>query len=409
MLEKTDCAVFKLIGAEKNRQEQGIELIASENLSSPAVLEAMGSILTNKYSEGYAGRRYYAGNEIIDEIETLAVSRAKELFNAEYVNVQPLSGSPANMAVYTALIRFGDKAMGMALAHGGHLSHGHKVSITGKAYNWVHYGVDAKTEMLDYDAIEMLAKKERPKLIVCGYTAYSHIIDFKRFSEIAHGIGAYAMADIAHIAGLVAAGVHPSPFPYMDVVTTTTHKTLRGPRGAIIMCKSALAEKIDRAVFPGMQGGPHDNTTAAIAVALGEAAKPEFKNYAKQVVKNAQVMAMEFQKLGIRVVSSGTDNHLLLLDVSGRKAPAKEIVSQLDRAGIIVNMNTIPFDKGTPMNPSGIRLGTPLATTRGMKEGEMAQIAHWISAIIEKPDDAHLVEHTKKEVRELCKKFVFYK
>lgn len=409
MLEKTDPAVFKLIEAEKKRQEQGIELIASENFASRSVLEATGSILTNKYSEGYAGKRYYAGNEIIDEIETLAISRAKKLFNAEHANVQPLSGSPANMAVYVALMEFGDKAMGMALSHGGHLTHGHKVSITGKAYNWVRYEVDRETEMIDYDAVERLAKAEKPKLIVCGYTAYSRIIDFKRFSEIAQGIGAYAMADIAHIAGLVAAGVHPSPFPHMDVVTTTTHKTLRGPRGAMILCKSELAEKIDRAVFPGMQGGPHDNTTAAIAVALGEAAKPEFKNYAKQVVKNARAMALEFQKLGIRVVSGGTDNHLLLLDVSGRNAPAKEIVLQLDNAGIIVNMNTIPFDKGTPMNPSGIRLGTPLATTRGMKEGEMVQIAHWISAIIEKPDDAHLVERTKKEVQKLCKLFVFYK
>ncbi|MFH1225386.1 MAG: serine hydroxymethyltransferase [Candidatus Diapherotrites archaeon] len=409
MLEKSDPAVFKLIEAEKNRQEQGIELIASENLASPAVLEATGSILTNKYSEGYAGKRYYAGNEIIDEIETLAISRAKKLFNAEHANVQPLSGSPANLAVYVALLEFGDKAMGMALAHGGHLTHGHKVSITGKAYNWAHYMVDKETEMIDYDAVEQLAKKESPKLIVCGYTAYPRIIDFKRFSEIAQGIGAYSMADIAHIAGLVAAGIHPSPFPHMDVVTTTTHKTLRGPRGAIIMCKSALAEKIDRAVFPGMQGGPHDNTTAAIAVALGEAAKPEFKNYAKQVVKNAQAMADEFAKQGVRVVSGGTDNHLILIDVSGRKAPAKEIVSQLDRAGITVNMNAIPFDKGTPMNPSGIRLGTPLATTRGMKEGEMKQIARWISAIIERPDDAHLIESTGKEVQELCKKFVFYK
>ncbi|MBU0662292.1 MAG: serine hydroxymethyltransferase [Candidatus Diapherotrites archaeon] len=409
MLQKTDPAVSKLIAAEKKRQEQGIELIASENFASQGVLEATGSILTNKYSEGYAGKRYYAGNEIIDEIENLAISRAKKLFGAEHVNVQPLSGTPANMAVYIALLEFGDKAMGMSLSHGGHLSHGHKVSFTGKAYCWAHYTVDAKTEMLDYDAIEKLARAEKPKIIVSGYTAYSRTIDFKRFAEISQSVDAYAMADIAHIAGLVAAGVHPSPVPHMDVVTTTTHKTLRGPRGAMIMCRQEHAEKIDRAVFPGIQGGPHDHTTAGIAVAFGEALKPEFKNYAKQIIKNAQAMANEFIAQGVRVVSGGTDNHLMLLDVSDKKASAKEITAQMDRAGIIANMNTIPFDKGTPFNPSGIRLGTPLATTRGMKESEMKQIAQWISAIIEKPDDNALAARTKKEVQELCRKFVFYR
>lgn len=409
-LKQQDKPVFEAIEAEKQRQMSGIELIPSENLVSQAVLEAMGSIATNKYSEGYPHKRYYGGNQYIDVLEDLAIERAKKLFNAEHVNVQPLSGSPANMAVYYATMNVGDTFMGLKLTEGGHLTHGHPVNFSGKLYKSVQYCLDKKTELLDYEAIEKQAKEVKPKIILSGYTAYPRKIDFKRFREICDRVGAFCMADIAHIAGLCAVDVHENPVPYFDAVTTTTHKTLRGPRGAIIMCKEEFAEKIDKAVFPGLQGGPHDHTTAAIAVAFGEALKPEFKDYAEQIVKNARALAQELLSSGLRLVSGGTDTHLMLVDVFKSKGiTGKEAENALEKAGIYCNKNTIPFDKRTPWNPSGIRIGTPVLTTRGMKESEMKQVAEFISKALDNHGDNAKLAIIKENVSEFCNQFPFYK
>ncbi len=408
-LRRADKPVFDAIIAEKKRQMQGIELIPSENLVSQAVLEAMGSVATNKYSEGYPGKRYYGGNEFIDVIENLAIERCKKLFNAEHVNVQPLSGSPANMAVYFATMNVADTFMGMKLTEGGHLTHGHPVNFSGKLYKCVQYGVSRETEMLDYDAVEKQAMLVKPKLILSGYTAYPRTIDFKRFREICDRVGAFCMADIAHIAGLCAAGVHGNPVPFFDAVTTTTHKTLRGPRGAVIMCKQEFAEKIDKAVFPGLQGGPHEHIIAAKAVAFAEALEPEFKRYAQQIVLNAKALAAELMSLGLRLVSNGTDNHLMLVDVFKSKGlTGKQAEHALELAGIYCNKNTIPFDSRTPWDPSGIRIGTPVLTTRGMKESEMKQVAKFIVKALDNNGNESKLAGIKKEVEGFCRQFPFY-
>jgi len=378
-LPESDERIAKLIGREYRRQKEGIELIPSENYVSPSVLEAMGSILTNKYSEGYPHKRYYGGNNVVDDIEDLAIRRAQKLFKTDYeVNVQPYSGSPANMAVYFGLLEFGDKIMGMRLDQGGHLTHGSPVSFSGRAYNIASYGVNEKTERLDYDEIRKTALKEKPKLIVCGATAYSRVIDFEKFASIAKDSKAILMADISHIAGLVAGGVHPSPFGYADVVTTTTHKTLRGPRSAIIFARSQYMPAINKAVFPGLQGGPHDHITAAKAVCFKEAMSSDFRRYSAQIVKNAQALARELEKYGRRIVSGGTDNHLILVDIRSYKINGKEAQDLLDEVGIAVNKNTIPYDPLPPKIASGIRIGTPALTTRGMKERDMAKVAELI-------------------------------
>jgi len=391
-----DTQIKKLIETERKRQKRALNLIASENYVSKDVLEALGSELTNKYAEGYSGARYYGGNEIADKIENLCKERALKLFIRQpadrqkwSVNVQPLSGSPSNLAVYTALVPVGGKIMGMSLAHGGHLTHGHKVSATGKFWTQVPYGVNQKTELLDYEEIKQIALREKPQIIVTGYTAYPRIIDFKKFREIADVSGAYLMVDMSHFAGLVAGGVYPSPFLYADVVTTTTHKTLRGPRAAMIFSRKderELGKKIDKAVFPGLQGGPHLNQIAAVAVALKEADTLAFKKYAKQVVKNAKVLSNELARLGWRIVSGGTDTHLLLVDVwlNGKGIGGKEASDRLEKAGIIVNKNTIPFDTRSPVDPSGIRLGSAAETTRGKKERDFVKIAERIDKILRK-------------------------
>ncbi len=409
-LRKQDREIYNAIVAEKERQMQGIELIPSENLVSQAVLEAMGSVPNNKYSEGYPGKRYYGGNKVIDVIENLAIERCKKLFGAQHVNVQPLSGSPANMAVYYALMEFHDTFMGMKLTEGGHLSHGHPVNFSGRVYNCVQYGVDRETEMLDYDAILKQAREVKPKLILSGYTAYPRKIDFKRFREICDAVGAVCMADIAHIAGLCAAGVHENPVPYFDVVTTTTHKTLRGPRSAVIMCREEFAEKIDKAVFPGLQGGPHEHIIAAKAVAFKEALKPEFKQYARQIVKNAKTMASELMALGLRLVSGGTDTHLMLVDVFKSKGlTGKQAEHALELAGIYCNKNTIPFDTRSPWDPSGIRIGTPVLTTRGMKEKDMKEVAAFIVKALDSASDEATLGKIKSAVKGFCSGFPFYK
>lgn len=405
-LENSDKKIFEALKNEETRQTDGIELIASENYASAEVLEAMGTVFNNKYSEGFPGKRYYGGQEFVDVIENTAIDRAKKIFNAEYANVQPYSGSPANAEVYFALLEFGDKAMGMSLAMGGHLTHGHpKVTYSGRAYNFVQYGVDEKTHRLDYDKIREQAIKEKPKMIVCGASAYPREIDFKAFSDIAKEVGAIAMADIAHIAGLIAGGVHQNAFPYMDVVTTTTHKTLRGPRGAIIMAKEKYGEKIDKAVFPGMQGGPHDHVNAAKAVAFKEALSPEFKVYAQQVVKNAKKMAEEMIDRGYKLITDGTDNHLILVDLASKNVTGKDAEVALDKVGITVNKNMIPYDKRSPFDPSGIRIGTPAATTRGMGEDEMVKIVDWIDKAIEARDSKEKLGEIKKEVTDFCRQF----
>ncbi|MDD5528137.1 MAG: serine hydroxymethyltransferase [Patescibacteria group bacterium] len=404
-LKKEDKEVYAAIEKEAARQADELEMIASENYVSPAVLEAMGSVLTNKYSEGYPAHRYYGGNQVIDEVETIAIERAKKLFNAEHVNVQPLSGSPANAAIYFAFLKPGNKVLGLRLDHGGHLSHGHPVNFSGLLYNFVQYGVDDKTGYIDMKAVREIALREKPKMIVAGFSAYSREIDWQEFKNIADEIGAYTFADIAHIAGLVAAGIVGNPVPIFDVVSTTTHKTLRGPRGAIIMCKEKYAKQIDRAVFPGMQGGPHDHITAAKAVAFGEALRPEFKEYAKQVVANAKFLAAEFIKRGYRVVSGGTDNHLLVVDMTSKNITGRDAEEVLNKIGISVNRSTIPNDPNPPLKPSGVRFGTPALTTRGMKEKEISLIAELIDrAIMNKEDETKLAE-LKTEVKKLCKKF----
>lgn len=386
-----DKQIEKLIKKEEKRERAAINLIASENYVSKDVLHALGSVFTNKYAEGYPGRRYYGGNSVVDALERLCQERALELFGLSakkwHVNVQPLSGSPANVAVYTALLPHDGtgKIMGMTLAHGGHLTHGHGVSASGKFWKQVPYGVARETELLDYDELMVIAKRERPHIVVAGFTAYPRIIDWKRFRAIADAAGAYLMVDMSHIAGLVAGGAHPSPFPFADIVTTTTHKTLRGPRGAMIFAKKderKLDERIDKAVFPGLQGGPHENAIAAIAVALGEALRPEFKRYANNVVKNAATLAAELRRLGWRIVSGGTDNHLLLVDTWSNGVSGKEASLRLERRGIIVNMNTIPFDTRKPMDPSGIRLGAAAETTRGKKTADMLRLARTIDNIL---------------------------
>ena len=397
--------IYKLLKAEEKRQLETINLIPSENYPSKAVLEAMGTILTSKYSEGYPGKRYYAGNEIYDQIELLAQKRAREIFragNSYHVNVQPYSGTPANMAIYFGLLNFGDTIMGMNLSHGGHLSHGHKVSFSGKAYKVVQYGVDLKTGRIDYEEARKLAKKYQPKIIISGATAYSRKIDFRKFHQIAKEVGAISLADISHIAGLIVAGLHPSPFPFIDVVMTTTHKTLRGPRGAVIFCKKEFAEAIDKAVFPGIQGGPHNNIIFAKLVCFEEALKPDFKKYQRQIIKNARVLAEELKKRGFKLISNGTDNHLMLIDLQNKGLSGKEAEEKLEEAGIIVNRNTIPGDPRKPYDPSGIRLGTPAITTRGMKEKEMTKIAKWIDEIIGKKRQ---VKQIRKEVKNLARKF----
>ena len=404
-LKRTDPEIFRLIKDEERYQIESVRLIPSENYVSQAVLDATGSVLTNKYSEGYAHKRYYQGQRYIDEIETLAIDRAKALFGAEHVNVQPYSGSPANLAVYFALLQAGDTLMGLALPHGGHLTHGWNVSITGSFWRPVYYTVDRETQRFDFDAIRDLARKERPKIIVAGATAYPRILDFKIFSEIAKEVGAYLLADISHISGLIVAGAHPDPMPYADVVMTTTHKTLRGPRGAMIMCRKELAEKIDKAVFPGLQGGPHNHTTAAIAVALKEAATPEFKQYGQQIVRNAKALAAELTARGFNLISGGTDNHLILIDLTNKKIIGKKAAQALDRAGIICNSNTVPYDPRKPFSPSGVRMGTPAVTSRGMGEAEMKQIGAWIDEVVAHADDEAAIARVNADLIEFCRRF----
>lgn len=404
-LRRTDPEIYGLIQEEERYELDSIRLIPSENYASKAVLEATGSILTNKYSEGYPGKRFYEGQRYIDQIEALAIERARKLFGVEHANVQPYSGSPANLAVYFALVKPGETLMGLTLPHGGHLTHGWNVSITGTFWKPVQYGVDRETHRIDFDQVRDLARKERPRMIVTGATAYPRIIDFQTFGEIAKEVGAYLLADISHIAGLIAGGAHPSPVPYADVISTTTHKTLRGPRGAMIMCRSAVAAEIDRAVFPGLQGGPHNHTTAAIAVTLKEAAAPEFKEYAHQIVRNAKAMADELLAHGFTLVSGGTDNHLILVDLTSKQVTGKKAARALDKAGIVCNFNTIPYDPRRPFNPSGIRLGTPAVTSRGMREAEMRRIAKWMDDAVAHADDETALARIAGEVREMCRSF----
>ncbi len=405
-LSAYDNEIYTACESELERQQRNIELIASENIVSKAVLLAAGSVLTNKYAEGYPSKRYYGGCQCVDVVEEIARNRAKELFGAEHVNVQPHSGANANLAVFFALLNPGDTVMGMNLQQGGHLSHGSPVNISGKYFNVVPYGVDEKTERIDYDEMEKIALQCKPKLIVAGASAYSRIIDFKRCREIADKVGAYLMVDMAHIAGLVAAGLHPSPVPYAHVVTTTTHKTLRGPRGGMILCKEDFAKQIDKAVFPGTQGGPLMHIIAAKAVALGEALTDEFKDYQKQVVKNAAVLADELMKRGVNIVSGGTDNHLMLLDLRSKGITGKELEHRLDEVRITANKNTIPNDPQSPFVTSGLRIGTPAVTTRGFKEPEMKLIAGWISDIINDFDGNR--ERVLGEVQKLCKNYLLY-
>ncbi|MDD6703287.1 MAG: serine hydroxymethyltransferase [Clostridiaceae bacterium] len=405
-LSAYDKEVFSACDNELNRQRRNIELIASENIVSKAVLLAAGGVLTNKYAEGYPSKRYYGGCQCVDVVEEIARNRAKELFGAEHVNVQPHSGANANLAVFFALLNPGDTVMGMNLQQGGHLSHGSPVNISGKYFNVVPYGVDNETARIDYDEMERIALECKPKLIVVGASAYSRVIDFARCREIADKVGAYLMVDMAHIAGLVAAGVHPSPVPYADIVTTTTHKTLRGPRGGMILCKEEFAKQIDKAVFPGTQGGPLMHIIAAKAVALGEALTDEFKEYQKQVVKNAAVLADELSKRGVDIVSGGTDNHLMLLDLRSKGITGKELEHRLDEVRITANKNTIPNDPQSPFITSGLRIGTPAVTTRGFKEPEMKLIAGWISDIINDFDGNK--DRVLGEVQTLCEKFPLY-
>lgn len=403
-----DPEIAAAIGEELGRQRNKIELIASENFVSPAVMEAMGSVLTNKYAEGYPGHRYYGGCEYVDKVEILAIERAKKLFGAEHANVQAHSGANANTAVYFAFLQPGDTIMGMNLSQGGHLSHGSPVNISGKYYNVVPYGVTHETERIDYDEFARIAKEAQPKLIVAGASAYPRVIDFERMAEIAHSVGAIFMVDMAHIAGLVAAGLHPSPVPYADIVTTTTHKTLRGPRGGLILCKEKYAKQIDKAIFPGVQGGPLMHVIAAKAVALGEALKPEFKEYAKQIIANCQALAEGLIAEGFRLVSGGTDNHLLLVDVRGQKMTGKTAEHLLDEVGVTCNKNTIPFDPESPFVTSGIRLGTAAVTTRGFKEADMKEVAAIIGLVLNNPEDAEKQAEVAQRVAALCAKYPMY-
>ncbi len=407
-LAATDPEIFEAIRQETDRQAMGIELIASENFVSAAVLEAVGSVLTNKYAEGYPGKRYYGGCEFVDVVESLAISRAKALFGAEHANVQPHSGAQANMAVYLTLLKPGDTVLGMNLAHGGHLTHGHPLNFSGKLYKIVPYGVRRDDERLDYDELSRLAEEHKPKLIIVGASAYPRVIEFARIAEVAARVGAPMMVDMAHIAGLVAGGVHPSPVPHAEFVTTTTHKTLRGPRAGMVLCRERYAKDLDRTVFPGVQGGPLMHVIAAKAVCFKEAASPGFAAYQEQVAANARRLAAAMNRGGFRIVSGGTDNHIVLVDVFSKGITGKAAEAALGHAGITVNKNAIPFDQNPPMVASGIRLGTPAVTTRGMGEAEMDRIAEFIARVLASPDDAHTHRMIKAEVEELCRKFPLY-
>ncbi len=407
-LKLIDKEVHDAIEKEITRQKNTIELIASENFVSRAIMEAMGSPLTNKYAEGYPGRRYYGGCEYVDIVENLAIERAKKIFNADHANVQPHSGAQANTAVYFAALNIGDTVMGMNLSHGGHLTHGSPVNISGKYFNFVPYGVNKETQLIDYDNVMELAQKYKPKMIIAGASAYPRIIDFKRFKEIADSIGAYLMVDMAHIAGLVAAGLHPNPAIYADFTTSTTHKTFRGPRGGLILCKKEYARSIDKAIFPGTQGGPLMHIIAAKAVCFEEAMMPEFYNYQEQVVSNAKSLAESLKQKGFNLISGGTDNHLILIDLRNKGLTGKEAETILDEVGITVNKNTIPYDPETPLVTSGIRVGTPAVTSRGMKEQEMEEIAELINETLEKRENKIVLEGIKKKVKVLCEKFPLY-
>ncbi len=400
-----DPEVHTLVQAEIGRQADCVRLIPSENYTSRAVLEVSGSVLTNKYSEGYAGKRYYEGQQNVDQIERLAVRRARKLFGSDSANVQPYSGSPANLAAYSALLEPGDTFLGLALPHGGHLTHGWKVSVTGRFWRAVQYELHPETHLLDMDAIRELALRERPKVIVAGATAYPRVIDFEAFASIAKEVDAYLMVDMAHIAGLVAGGAHPSPVPHADVVTTTTHKTLRGPRGGMILCRKRVSKAIRRTVFPGLQGGPHNHTTAGIAVALREAATPAFSAYAHQIVANARALGEGLIERGFELITGGTDNHLLLIDMTNKGLGGRPVAQALDRAGIVTNCNTIPNDPRSPFDPSGVRIGTPAVTTRGMREPEMARIAGWFEEVVRNVEDEAALARIKGEVKELCAAF----
>ena len=408
-LKTVDPEIQKAIDQELSRQRDKLEMIASENIVSKAVMQAQGSVLTNKYAEGYPGKRYYGGCEYVDIVEQLAIDRAKKLFGAEYANVQPHSGAQANTAVYFALLQPGDTILGMNLTDGGHLTHGSPVNISGKYFKIIPYGVDKETERIDYDELERLAKEHQPKLIVGGASAYSRIIDFERMAQIAKSVGAYLMIDMAHIAGLVAAGLHPSPVPYADVVTTTTHKTLRGPRGGLILCRDAeFGKQFNKAIFPGIQGGPLMHVIAAKAVAFKEALSDEFKVYQQQVLDNAKALADELVKKGFRIVSGGTDNHLMLVDLRSKNITGKEAQFLLDEIGITANRNTIPFEPLSPFVTSGIRLGTPALTTRGLKEEDIREVADIIADVIENREDSAVIEAAKAKIQAICKKFPLY-
>lgn len=407
-MEGKDTAIFNLLKHEIEREEYSLILIASENYVDEEILKVQGCVLTNKYAEGYPSKRYYSGCQFLDEIENIAIERAKTLFKAEHANVQPHSGSAANMAVYFAALNVGDKILGMDIAHGGHLTHGARVSFSGKLYQVAGYQVTKDQEILDYDEIRKVALAEKPKLIIAGASAYPRIIDFKKFREIADEVGAYLMVDIAHIAGLIAAGIHPDPVEYAHFVTTTTHKTLRGPRGGMILCKKEFAKAVDSAVFPGIQGGPLMHVIAAKAVALGQAMTEDFKEYQRQIIKNAQHLCSSLEKKGYRIVSGGTDNHLFMVDLTSKGLTGKEAQESLEASGIMINKNLIPFDAKSPNVTSGIRVGTPAVTTRGMKEAEMDMIADYIDSVLQKPGDLALQATTREKVKALCKRFPFY-
>jgi len=407
-LKATDIDVYNTIKGEEERELTKIVLIASENNVSPAVLEAQGSVFTNKYAEGYPNRRYYGGCEFADQVEQLAIDRAKQIFGAEHVNVQPHSGSSANMAVYFSVLKPGDTIVGMGLPHGGHLTHGASVSFSGQLYKSFSYGVDKKTELLDYDEVERLAMEHKPKMIVCGYSAYSRILEFDRFRKIADKVGAYLMADIAHIAGLVAAGEHPNPVPYADFVTTTTHKTLRGPRGGMIMCREKFAKAVDKVIFPGIQGGPLVHVIAAKAVSFKEALMPEFKDYQRQVVKNAKALAQRLTADGLRIVSGTTENHLMLVDLTAKNITGRDAETALDAAGITCNKNSIPYDQKPPVTTSGIRLGTPIVTTRGMKQPEMKVIGDLICEVLANHTTPEKLAAIKARTKDFCSKFPMF-
>jgi len=407
-LKKSDIDVYNAIQGEEQREKEKIVLIASENYVSNAVLEAQGSVFTNKYAEGYPNRRYYGGCEFADTVEMLAIERAKKIFGCEHVNVQPHSGSSANMAVYFSVLKPGDTILGMALPHGGHLTHGASVSFSGQLYKSFSYGVDKNTELLDYDEVERLAVEHKPKMIVCGYSAYSRVLDFARFRKIADKVDALLMADIAHIAGLVAAGEHPSPVPYADFVTTTTHKTLRGPRGGMIMCREKFGKAVDKVIFPGIQGGPLVHVIAAKAVSFKEALEPTFKTYQQQVRKNAQALAKRLIDDGLRIVSGGTENHLMLVDLTPKNITGKDAETALDAAGITCNKNSIPYDQKPPVTTSGIRLGTPIVTTRGMKEAEMKMIGDLICETLANGHDQAKLAAIREKTKQLCSKFPMF-